>query len=113
LSKLITKDDDVTIEGVDPPDVSYPTLERRIATLAENMEKMNVAEYIALVTNPRRMLWVNFLAGSARGVGLGIGVAVLSALILYILRGLMLANLPFIGDFIATIVRLTEQNLNP
>ena len=89
------------------------TLSQRIEKLSFAIEKMNLAEYTALLQNPWRLLWVNFLAGSARGLGLGIGFAVLSAAVLYILQGLMLANLPVVGDYLATIVRLVEQNLRP
>lgn len=89
------------------------TLSERIEKLSFAIEKMNLAEYTALLQNPRRLLWVNFMAGSARGLGLGIGFAILSAAVLYVLRGLMMANLPVIGDYLATIVRLVELNLRP
>lgn len=89
------------------------TLRKRLDELSFAIEKMNLAEYTALLRNPWRLLWVNFMAGSARGLGLGIGFAILSAVVLYILRGLMMANLPVIGDLVATIVRLVEQNLRP
>lgn len=85
----------------------------QVEKLALMLEKMNLADLIALHQNPWRLMWLNFLAGSARGVGLGFGFAILSAGLLYILRGLMMANLPVIGDFIATIVRLVEHNLAP
>ncbi len=99
--------------GVRYPEEPGDALRERIERLAFAIEKMNLAEYTALLQNPWRLLWVNFLAGSARGLGLGFGFAILSAALLYILRGLMMANLPVIGDFVATIVRLVEQNLNP
>lgn len=89
------------------------SLSQRIEKLTFAMEKMNLAEYTALLQNPWRLLWVNFIAGSARGLGIGFGFAVLTGVILYIMRGLMMANLPVIGDLIATIVRLVEQNLSP
>lgn len=89
------------------------TLAERLEKLAFAMEKMNLAEYTALLRNPWRLLWVNFMAGSARGLGLGVGFAILTALVLYVLRGLMMANLPYLSDFIATIVRLVDQNLKP
>lgn len=89
------------------------SLRERLEKLTFALEKMNLAEYTALLQNPWRLLWVNFLAGSARGLGIGFGFAVLSALLLYILRGLMMAHLPVIGDFIAMIVRLVELNLHP
>jgi hypothetical protein len=88
-------------------------LRDRIEKLTFAMEKMNLAEYTELLRNPWRLIWINFIAGSARGLGLGFGFAVLTAGLLYILRGLMVANLPVIGDFIATIVRIVEQNLRP
>lgn len=89
------------------------TLAERVEKLTMAMEKMNLAEYTTLVQNPWRLMWVNFIAGSARGLGVGFGFAVLSAVLLYILRHLMMANLPVIGDLIATIVRLVEQHLRP
>lgn len=89
------------------------TLEERMQRLTFAIEKMNLAEYTTLLQNPWRLLWVNFIAGSARGLGLGVGFAILTALVIYVLRGLMMANLPVIGDFIATIVRIVETNLHP
>ncbi|HYF78477.1 MAG TPA: DUF5665 domain-containing protein [Symbiobacteriaceae bacterium] len=99
--------------GVKVPGDPGDTLSERLEKLTFAMEKMNLAEYTALLQNPWRLLWVNFMAGSARGLGLGVGFAILTAFILYILRGLMTANLPYISDFIATIVRLVDQNLRP
>lgn len=99
--------------GVKVPGDPGDTLAERLEKLTFAMEKMNLAEYTALLQNPWRLVWVNFIAGSARGLGLGIGVAILSAVLLYILRGLMMVNLPYISDFIATIVRLVDQNLRP
>lgn len=99
--------------GVKVPGDPGDSLSERLEKLTFAMEKMNLAEYTALLQNPWRLLWVNFMAGSARGLGLGVGFAILTAVLLYILRGLMTANLPYISDFIATIVRLVDQNLRP
>jgi hypothetical protein len=97
--------------GAKLPGDTGDTVVERLEKLSSAIEKMNLAEYTALLQNPRRLLWINFIAGSARGLGISFGVAVLGALLLYMMRELMLANLPFIGDFIATIVRLTELQL--
>ncbi len=99
--------------GVKVPGDPGDTLQERLEKLAFAIEKMNLAEYTSLLRNPWRLLWINFLAGSARGLGLGIGFAILSAMVLYVVRGLMMANLPLIGDFLATIVRLVDTNLRP
>lgn len=89
------------------------SLKERLEKLTFALEKMNLAEYTALLRNPWRLLWVNFLAGSARGLGIGFGFAILSAVALYAMRTVMMANLPLIGDFVATIVRLVELKLSP
>ncbi|MEW8978654.1 MAG: DUF5665 domain-containing protein [Symbiobacterium sp.] len=89
------------------------SLAELVERLALALERSNVLDYTILLQHPWRMLWINFVGGAARGLGIGIGFTVLSAVLLYILRGLMMANLPVIGDLIATIVRMVDQQLRP
>lgn len=97
---------------LEQPDAE-PTLSERVAALTLAMEKMNLSEYIELVRHPWRLMLVNFVAGSARGLGIAFGFAVLSALLLYVAQAIMWARLPLFGSYIATIVRLVEHNLRP
>lgn len=83
----------------------------RMDLLAERMQKMNVAEYIELVRSPRRMIWINFLSGLARGLGVAVGATVLSALVLMLLFRLAELNVPVIGFFIARIVKIVQTYL--
>lgn len=80
----------------------------KINNLSVKMEKMKLAEYIKLLDNPWRLMYVNFISGLARGVGIAIGFTILGAVVLYFLRILVVLNLPLIGDFIAEIVRLVQ-----
>lgn len=80
----------------------------KINDLSVKMEKMKLAEYIKLLDNPWRLMYVNFISGLARGVGIAIGFTILGAVVLYFLRILVVLNLPLIGDFIAEIVRLVQ-----
>jgi|GEM_PF-140292 len=89
------------------------SLAELVDRLSVALERSNVLDYTILLQHPWRMVWINFVGGAARGVGIGIGFTVLTAVLLYILRGLMMANLPVIGDLIATIVRLVEHQLRP
>ncbi|MFS8639893.1 MAG: DUF5665 domain-containing protein [Symbiobacteriaceae bacterium] len=89
------------------------TLAGLVERLAVALERSNVLDYTVLLQRPWRMVWLNFVGGMARGLGIGLGFTVLTAILLYALRGLMVANLPVIGDLIATIVRLVEQRLRP
>lgn len=88
------------------------TLIRRIADLSLAMDKMNIAEYVEFLRNPRRIIYVNFLGGLARGFGIGIGATVLAAVFLLVLSRLVQLNLPVIGRFIAEIVRIVSEHLN-
>lgn len=86
-------------------------LERKIEELGLAMEKMKLAEYIELLRQPSRLLYLNFLAGIARGLGMAIGFALLGALLIYILRRLAILNLPLIGSFIAELVKIVQSQL--
>lgn len=87
------------------------SLKARVDKLAVAMEKMRLAEYIYMLEHPRRLMYVNFLIGIARGLGTAIGFTILGALVLLILQRVVTLNLPVISEFIATIVRLVEMNL--
>lgn len=86
-------------------------LEERVAVLAVNMEKMKLAEYVKLLDQPWRLMYVNFIAGVARGVGIAVGFTILGAVLLYFLRKLVVLNLPWIGGFIAEIVRMVQLKI--
>lgn len=86
-------------------------LEVQVQKLVESMEKIKIAEYVEYLGNIRKMLYVNFIAGLARGLGMAIGFTILGALVIYFLQKLVLLNLPLIGDFIANIVKLVNYSL--
>ncbi|HBI56038.1 MAG: DUF5665 domain-containing protein [Eubacteriales bacterium] len=81
--------------------------------VSQNMEKFNLAEYMELLNNPRRYVMINFVGGLSRGLGIAIGFTILGAIVVMLLRRLMYLNLPIIGDFIADIVLIVQENLNP
>ncbi|WP_027718166.1 DUF5665 domain-containing protein [Desulfovirgula thermocuniculi] len=89
------------------------SLQERVRELALNTEKMKLAEYVELLERPWRLLYINFLAGLARGVGMMIGFALLGAVIIIVLQRLVMLNLPLIGSFIAEIVSIVQKRLGP
>ncbi|MTI95013.1 MAG: hypothetical protein FH749_05915 [Firmicutes bacterium] len=91
------------------PDKLYKELQRASA----NMEKFNIADYLEMLNNPRRYLMVNFIGGLSRGFGIAIGMTLLGAFTIYILQRLVVLNLPLIGDFIADLIVIVQQHLNP
>lgn len=90
---------------------AWARLERKIEELGLAMEKMKLAEYVELLRQPTRLLYLNFLAGIARGLGMAIGFALLGALLIYALRRLAILNLPLIGSFIAELVKIVQSQL--
>lgn len=87
-------------------------LEAKVDELALAMEKMKIAEYVEYMNNTRKLLWMNMLAGIARGLGMAVGFTILGALVIIILRRLVLLNLPLIGNLIAELVRLVNYRLS-
>lgn len=89
----------------------YEALLRRLDSLAAAIEKSSIAEYVEFYKRPHRVIYVNFLAGVARGFGVAVGVTILGAVVLYILQRSFVRNIPVLGSFIAEIVRIVEMEL--
>ncbi|MCR6544282.1 DUF5665 domain-containing protein [Dehalobacterium formicoaceticum] len=85
-------------------------LEKKLDQLAMYMEKMKLAQYIDLLHNPRRLIWVNLIAGIARGFGIAIGFTLLGAIAFLILQRLVGLNLPLVGDFIAELMNYVQES---
>lgn len=86
-------------------------LAEKLQELILAVEKANVAEWVELYRRPGRLLYLNFMAGVARGLGIAVGVTILGTLIIYIVRELALQNLPVIGKLIAEIVRMVQKEI--
>lgn len=86
-------------------------LKQKIEELSLNLERMKLAEYVELLNKPKRLLYVNFISGLARGLGIAVGFTLLGAILLYILQRIVLLNLPLVSDFIATLIRLVQLQL--
>ncbi len=85
------------------------SLEEKLSNLAYVLEKAQIREYVSLLENPKKLLYMNFIAGVARGLGMAVGFTLLGAIAIYLLQKMVLLNLPLIGDFIADIVRMVRE----
>lgn len=83
----------------------------KMEELSVRIEKLNLTEYLELYRNPSRLLYLNFLAGVARGFGMAIGFTLLGALVIYVLQKMVILKLPVIGDFIADIIKIVQNEL--
>lgn len=75
------------------------------------LERANLAEFMQLVQNPVRLIFLNFLSGLARGFGIAIGLTIIASLFLLFLTRVASLNLPIIGKFVAELVRIVSQQL--
>jgi hypothetical protein len=87
------------------------TFGQRLNELSLTLEKLRLAEYLKHMNNAKRIIWLNFLGGLARGFGIAIGFTLLGAIVIYILQKTFLNNLPVIGNIIADIVRIANEKL--
>lgn len=87
-------------------------LAEKVEKLTRSMEKLKLSEYVKLLDRPWHLLYLNFVAGIARGFGMAIGFTVLGALVIYLLQRSFLVNLPVIGRIVAELVRVVQRQLN-
>lgn len=87
----------------------------KLDEISRNMEKLKIAEYIDLLDHPRRLMYKNFLAGVARGLGMALGLTILftilGSVMLAFLQQLLLWNIPLIGDYIAEIIKIVREEI--
>ncbi len=81
----------------------------QLQKLLDHMERLNLGDYFELMQNPVKLIYRNFLAGLARGIGMAVGFTILGAVIVYALKQVVLLNLPYISDLIANIVRMVVE----
>lgn len=84
-------------------------LRHQVTLLAETLEKMRLAEYIAYLNRPGRLLWYNFLTGLVRGLGTALGAGALAGVAYFMIKRIVVLNLPVIGGFIAELSRYVQQ----
>ena len=83
-------------------------LNKNIETLLQAFERSNIEEMLYLMGSKKEIAKRNFIAGIFRGIGIGIGVTIVSALIIYLLQKIVRWNLPIIGKYIHDIVDIVN-----
>lgn len=86
-------------------------LSKNIDKLNKTLEESNVIEILYILGKKSEIIKRNLLAGVFRGVGIGIGVTIISAIIIIILQKIVKLNLPIIGQYITDIVEIVQKGL--
>lgn len=85
----------------------------RLNRISNQLYRMELAKAFDEVTgrSMKKLIWMNFLVGLARGLGMAIGFTLLGAAVLYVLKFIVKLNLPLIGQFIAEMVKIVQKSL--
>lgn len=82
--------------------------EVRAKDLEGKLDLIDIRGLFDYIRHPVRLFFLNLLVGMARGLGFAIGMTILAALILFLLRRIV--DVPFLGKFIAQILEVVEQH---
>ena len=85
-------------------------LEEKLDKINRTLSKNNLLELAEPLGNTKKVIIRNFFAGISKGFGIGIGFTILTAIIIYILQKIVRLNIPIIGQYIANIAKIVENN---
>lgn len=85
-------------------------LDNKMNYLIDLLEKSNLEDVSDLFSNKKELIIRNFLGGIFRGIGIGLGVTVITAILVIILRRVVALNIPVIGEYIADLVEIVEKS---
>lgn len=89
----------------------WSQFKKRVVILSDILEKMRLADYIAYLNRPGKLLLINLAVGMVRGLGAAIGASVLAGLAIMLLKWLGFLDLPLIGGIIAELVRIVNSRM--
>lgn len=100
----------LSIEKLEAIDTQLNAVEKKLLWILSYLQKLKLRDYLLLMERPAYLMWINFLGGIARGVGIAIGFTVLGAVAVLILQRMEVLNLPFIGHFISELLTYIDVN---
>lgn len=83
--------------------------EGKIDKLNNMLVKANIDELSYVLGNKKEIFKRNLLAGVSRGLGMTIGVALVTAILIYVLQKIVKMNIPLIGDYIVDLINIVEN----
>mgnify|MGYP007007823425 CR=1 FL=1 len=75
-----------------------------------NEVKFEFLDLVELLGDRKKLFIRNFSSGIFKGIGIGIGVTLITAILLILLQKIVALNIPVIGEFIADIVDIVQNN---
>ena len=82
---------------------------KKLNNLNNTLNKNKVLELIEIAGDSRKYLVRNFMSGISRGIGIGIGFSIITALIVYVMQKIIRLNIPVLSQYISDIVEIVER----
>lgn len=86
-------------------------INKKIDDINEKIDKSRIVEISYIIGDKKEIIKRNLLAGISRGIGIGIGITLISSAIVYLLQKIIKLNIPVLGEYIADIVAIVKGNL--
>jgi len=84
------------IRGIKMKSMPKPSPDKEIVKV---FEAAGVVDFVEYLQSGKRIMWVNFKAGVARGLGITVGMTFVLGIVVWVLT--MLVDLPVVGDYFA------------
>lgn len=81
----------------------------QLNNLNYTLNKNKVMDLIEIAGNSKKYLVRNFMSGISKGIGIGIGFSVITALIVYLMQKIIRLNIPVLSQYISDIVEIVER----
>ena len=76
----------------------------------QSLIKNRFIDLSEILGNRKELIKRNLISGISKGIGVGIGFTLLTAILVIILQKIVTLNIPVIGDYISDIVDIVEKN---
>ena len=86
-------------------------LEEQIEKLNKTLTEANIQELSYIIGSKKQIFIRNIMAGISKGIGIGIGFTLITAIIVYLLQKIVKLNLPIISDYIVDIIEIVEKKM--
>ena len=113
LDNLVMQEAQSQIEELKQSDNEITSEIKELSDKKENLNntlnKNKVLELIEIAGDSRKYLVRNFMSGISKGIGIGIGFSIITALIIYVMQKIIRLNIPVLSQYISDIVEIVER----
>lgn len=81
---------------------------KEVRNLNKKLENNQLIDAMELLGNPKKLLVRNFASGLIKGIGIGIGISIITAILIYTAQRIITLNIPVISKYIADILEIVN-----